>query len=97
MAKRPRRLGERLMDLGCLTREQLRVALEEQKRVRAPFGKIVCDLGFVTQAELARALADEAGVPLVALVDERLDAEALALVSVEDATTMADLLQLHDD
>ncbi|MEW6743461.1 MAG: GspE/PulE family protein [Planctomycetota bacterium] len=85
MEKRPRRLGERLIDLGYLTPEQLRVALEEQKRVHAPFGKIVCDLGFVTQAELAHVLAEEAGVPLVHLADENVLPEALRLVSASEA------------
>ncbi|MFO0985109.1 MAG: ATPase, T2SS/T4P/T4SS family [Planctomycetota bacterium] len=84
-AKPTRRLGERLVDLGYLTPEQLQVALEEQRRVHTQLGQIVFELGFVTQEELARALAEESGATLIRIADQAIDPLALARIKADYA------------
>ena len=44
--KKPRRLGEILIDEGVITKDQLNIALTEQKKVHEPIGKILVGLGF---------------------------------------------------
>jgi hypothetical protein len=56
-----RLLGRLLVQRGALTEEQLAAALAEQERTRRPLGTVVVDLGFVTPALVAQALATQHG------------------------------------
>ncbi|HQR04211.1 MAG: type II/IV secretion system protein [Proteobacteria bacterium] len=51
------RLGDLLIQQGLLTDEQLKLALEEQKRTGRKLGRIFEDSGYVTEDGIARALA----------------------------------------
>jgi MSHA biogenesis protein MshE len=51
------RLGDLLIQQGLLTDEQLRLALEEQKRSGRKLGRIFVDSGYVTEDGIAKALA----------------------------------------
>lgn len=55
------RLGERLINAGILTEDQLDLALKEQKRTLELLGEVLVGLGFLTQDAIASALAAEAG------------------------------------
>ncbi len=55
------RLGERLINAGILTEDQLDLALKEQKRTSELLGEVLVGLGFLTQDAVASALAAEAG------------------------------------
>jgi type IV pilus assembly protein PilB len=57
----PLPLGERLVEAGHITRSQLDVALREQRRTHDLVGKVLVDLGFVTDDTIEAALAQEAG------------------------------------
>jgi general secretion pathway protein E len=61
------RLGEILMERKLLASEDLERALELQKERGEKIGKVLVDLGFVAQRDVLAALADQLGVPLVAL------------------------------
>jgi hypothetical protein len=56
-----RLLGRLLVQRGALTEEQLEAALAEQERTQRPLGTVVVDLGFVTPALVAQALATQHG------------------------------------
>ncbi|MCP3917325.1 MAG: Flp pilus assembly complex ATPase component [bacterium] len=58
------RIGEALVERGYVTEAQVAVALDEQKRVRAPLGEILVALGFVRPDQVAEILAGNLGVPL---------------------------------
>ena len=51
------RLGDLLIQQGLLTDEQLKFALEEQKRSGRKLGRIVVESAFVTEEAIAKALA----------------------------------------
>ena len=51
------RLGDLLVQQGLLTEEQLRFALDEQKRSGRKLGRIVVESAFVTEEAISRALA----------------------------------------
>jgi len=54
-------LGERLVEAGHITRAQLEVALREQRRTGDLLGKVLINLGFVTEEGIETSLAQEAG------------------------------------
>jgi hypothetical protein len=56
-----RRLGRLLVEDGVLTEDQLDAALEQQVRTRRLLGEIVIELGYVSHADVERALAIQSG------------------------------------
>lgn len=79
----PRRklLGERLIEAGLITQDQLDLALREQKRTGERIGEILINLGFVTQELISSVLASEAGVTFVHLDNYLVEPAALKCVS----------------
>jgi MSHA biogenesis protein MshE len=61
MARPPQRirLGDLLIQQGLLTDEQLKQALDEQKRSGRKLGRIFVDSGYVTEEGIAKALAGQ--------------------------------------
>ena len=51
------RLGDLLIQQGLLTDEQLKLALDEQKRSGRKLGRIFVDSGYVTEEGISKALA----------------------------------------
>lgn len=60
-AKRPMRLGERLIELGLVSTDQLDVVLTEQKNTKKLLGAILVEMGFITESALAEVLAESSG------------------------------------
>lgn len=83
--KKPKRLGERLLDMGVVTQVQLSLALSEQRRNGGLLGEILEKLGFVTQAEISKLLANDLQTEFVDVVRAVIDSEVLKLVPVEFA------------
>jgi len=52
-----KRIGERLIDAGVITKEQLETALAEQKKTGELIGAILFSLGFISQKDLFRVLS----------------------------------------
>ena len=75
-----KRLGELLVGQGVLTPDQLAQALETQREEKALLGEILLRMGLVRQADLGVALAEQHGVPFVALEDEDVDAQVALLL-----------------
>jgi MSHA biogenesis protein MshE len=61
------RLGEILVQQKLLTEEQLRSALEEQKRSGRRLGRVVIEKGFATEEQISQALARQLNAPFVSL------------------------------
>ena len=61
------RLGEILIQQKLLTEEQLKSALEEQKKSGRRLGRVVIEKGFVTEDQISQALARQLGVPFISL------------------------------
>ncbi|MEI7613226.1 MAG: GspE/PulE family protein [Betaproteobacteria bacterium] len=61
------RLGDLLIQQGLLTDEQLKFALDEQKRSGRKLGRIVVDCSFVTEEAISQALARQLKLPYVDL------------------------------
>lgn len=59
--KKPARLGEKLIELGLISKDQLQIALQEQKVSKKLIGEILADMGFVTENALGEVLAESSG------------------------------------
>ncbi len=59
--KPPMKLGDKLIGLGVISKDQLQVALQEQSHSKKLLGAILVDFGFITESTLGQVLADSAG------------------------------------
>lgn len=83
---KPKRIGDRLIERGLITNDQLQVALhEKQKSGNRLIGEILVDLGFLSEADLTNFLAETTGLQQFDPKKTMLDPEALELVPKKDA------------
>lgn len=61
------RLGEILVQQNLLTPEQLKLALDEQKRSGRKLGRVFIEQGYVTEEEISEALAKQLRIPYINL------------------------------
>jgi type IV pilus assembly protein PilB len=73
-------LGQTLLAKGVISQDQLNIALTEQRRFKQPLGKILVQLGFVTEATIRDTLSESLGQISIDLSNTIIDAAALALV-----------------
>ena len=59
--QKPVRIGEKLLSLGLISADQLRIALTEQKRTKKLVGACLVDMGFITESALGEVLAESSG------------------------------------
>jgi MSHA biogenesis protein MshE len=78
--RRKIRLGELLVHQQVISEQQLATALLEQKRSGRKLGRVLADLGFLSEASLYDFLAKHLQVPFVDLKQVRLDREAVKLL-----------------
>jgi len=94
--KRRIRLGDVLVEHGTITAEQLATALTEQRRSGRKLGRVLADLGFVSESALHELLAKHLEVPFVDLKHARIDREAVKLLPEALARRYRALVLLHD-
>ena len=73
-------LGQILHQLGIISERQLAEALEIQARTGERIGRILRDVGGVTDADLARGLAHQWGYNYLSLTDVRIDPDVAKLI-----------------
>ena len=83
--KKPKMLGELLIEKGIISTDQLRIALVEQRKKNQPLGKIFAELGFVTDSIIRDVLGESMGQASIDLSKIVVDADVLKLVSKEIA------------
>ena len=69
------RLGEILLQQGLLSDQQLKEALDEQKRTGRKLGRVFVDKGFVSEEQISTALARQLQIPFVNLKQFSVKAE----------------------
>lgn len=62
-----RRLGDLLIEAGLLSEQQLKVALNEQRKWGGRLGRTVVELGFVTETAISQVLAAQLDLPSIDL------------------------------
>jgi type IV pilus assembly protein PilB len=79
------RLGEVLIDKGVITKDQLEIALTEQKQVYEPLGKLLVGLGFATEATMRSSLGDVLEQNSVDLSGVVPDPDAIKMITSDTA------------
>jgi type IV pilus assembly protein PilB len=73
MDKKQKRLGEILIDKGLINSEQLKYALEEQKRTKEFLGAILLKNSQIKEKDLLEALSEQFNIPLASLKNKYID------------------------
>ena len=79
------RIGERLIQAGLISDDQLQIALQEQKRSQKMVGAVLVDMGFITESALAEFLAESAGTERFDPSSVMIDPQVIKLVPKEVA------------
>ena len=75
------RIGDILLNQGLVSRDQLFEALLRQRpNQRSTLGSLLAEMGALTPARVAQAVADQLGVPVVALKGFAIDPAVIAMV-----------------
>jgi type IV pilus assembly protein PilB len=75
-----KQLGDILIEGGLLTAEQLAKAVQEHERLGRRLGRVLVDLGYLSEGQLVAALAVQIGMRFVDLSDFPVDSSAVARV-----------------
>jgi MSHA biogenesis protein MshE len=94
--KRRIRLGEMLVEHRAITEEQLQAALAEQRRSGRKLGRVLADLGLMSEASLHEFLSKHLQVPFVDLKQARVDREAVKLLPEPLARRYRAIVLLQD-
>jgi general secretion pathway protein E/type IV pilus assembly protein PilB len=73
------RIGERLLSLGLISKDQLEIALREQAKSKKLLGAVLIAMNFITESALGEVLAESSG-------SERFDAKSTILDTALIAT-----------
>lgn len=71
------RLGDLLVQQQLISQDQLKFALEDQKRTGRKLGRVLVDNGFVTEEKISEALAKQLNIPYINLKYYNINAEQL--------------------
>jgi general secretion pathway protein E/type IV pilus assembly protein PilB len=80
------KLGERMIELGLISEDQLHVALRDQREGKQMLGEVMVHHGFVTEATLTEVLSDSSGYERFDLEKAVIDTSLLNTVPQEIAT-----------
>jgi hypothetical protein len=75
-----KRIGDQLVDKGIISLDQLKIALQEQKFSGNQIGKVLIDMGFLTETLLKEVLSDGARDESINLAEVVPDEDAITLV-----------------
>jgi type IV pilus assembly protein PilB len=83
MDRKPKRIGELLIDNGLITEDQLDDALNEQKRTKEFLGSILIKMGYITDEDLTEALSEQYNIPCVSIRHEYINWDLVGKFSPE--------------
>ncbi|MGE5472699.1 MAG: GspE/PulE family protein [Ignavibacteriales bacterium] len=78
-----RRLGEILVEAGCVTEEQIQKALEIQKETGDKLGEILVKEGYVNEEQILKVIESQFGIQYVDITKVYIDAEAVKMIPEE--------------
>ena len=82
-----RRIGDILIDLGFIDRDQLEMAVTESKKTGTMLGDVLLRLDWVTEEQLQMSLAVQSGAKLLDPADIKIDLSLVAEIPREFVTT----------
>lgn len=75
-----KQLGELLVEMGLITKDQLHHSLEVQKDKGGLIGQVLVDLGYVSEEAIAQAITAQYGFPYLPLENYEIDMEIIKIV-----------------
>ena len=78
--RKPKQLGQILLEQGLLSQEQLDHALQEHRNTPKSLGRTLIDLGYIKERDLVSALAEQVGLDFVDLTEHPIDPVAATLL-----------------
>lgn len=75
-----KQLGELLVEMGLITKDQLHHSLEVQKDKGGLIGQVLVDLGYVSEEAIAQAITAQYGFPYLPLENYEIDTEIVKIV-----------------
>jgi len=81
-----KQLGELLVELNLITKDQLQAALEIQKDKGGLIGQVLVDLGYVSEEAIAQAITAQYGFPYLPLENYEIEPEIVKIVPKNVAT-----------
>ncbi len=78
--KKPMRIGEKLIGLGLISKDQLEIALREQAKSKRLLGATLVSMNFITESALGEVLAESSGSERFDAKTTMLDTNLLAIV-----------------
>jgi len=73
MKRSQKKVGQILVEERIISAEQLKVALEEQRRSKHFIGHVLVRMGFVRERDLLKALSEQFNIPFISLRNRTLD------------------------
>lgn len=74
------RLGDVLVQAGAITDEQLKEALDDQKRSKLPLGKILVNRHLISEERLLQSLSKQLNLPYIDLEEAKIHQDALSKI-----------------
>jgi general secretion pathway protein E/type IV pilus assembly protein PilB len=74
------RIGERLIQMGLISKDQLEIALREQAKSKKLLGNVLVSMSFITESALGEVLAESAGAEKFDPKATMLDTHLLSLI-----------------
>ncbi len=81
-----KQLGELLVEMGIITKDQLQHSLEVQKDKGGLIGQVLVDLGYVSEEAIAQAITAQYGFPYLPLENYEIDIDIVKIVPKNVAT-----------
>ena len=75
-----KQLGELLVEMSLVTKDQLQHSLEVQKDKGGLIGQVLVDLGYVSEEAIAQAITAQYGFPYLPLGNYEIDMEIIKIV-----------------
>ncbi len=82
-------LGEMLVSGGLIKEEQLKRALEEQKKRGGKLGELLVDLGFINEHTIATFLGRQLHIPFIEIDKQLVDTDSVTLIPADLARRLA--------
>jgi type IV pilus assembly protein PilB len=78
-----KRLGEILIDEGLITKEHVQEGLSEQQKSGGMLGENLVKLGYITEMDIASALATQFGLPYIDVTRYNISKEVFDLLPLD--------------
>ncbi len=75
-----KRIGEMLVGGGLITEDQLKKALDEQKKRGGKVGEVLVDLGFINEHDMATFLGRQLNLPYIEIEKQLVDTDIVRMI-----------------